>query len=336
MCLQSGLRVYAKVVGGAARRVALQVPSLPDHAAALPDFGDLDTAAALRRSLRALNAGLPVMLLGETGTGKEVAARALHDHSGASAGPFVAINCGAIPRDLIEGELFGYADGAYTGARRGGARGRIEEANGGTLFLDEIGDMPLELQTRLLRVLENREVTRLGESRSRKLDFQLVSATHQDVAMQVQGNRFRSDLYFRLNGMQLCLPPLRRRNNLGALIDVLLAAEGISADRLSRECRDALLRHDWPGNTRELRTALRYANAMAEPDEMIDVGHVPGLTQAARGANDALVPGTAVLKELNNEAILRALELAGGNVSAAARALGISRATLHRWRNRRR
>lgn len=337
LSLHSGLRVYASVVG-APPRAAVPAPVTPARqAGGLPEFGDPEIAAALHRSLRALKAGLPVLLLGETGTGKEVAARALHEHSSASDGPFIAINCGAIPRELIEGELFGYADGAYTGARRGGAKGRIEEANGGTLFLDEIGDMPLELQTRLLRVLENREVSRLGESRTRKLDFQLVSATHQDLAAQVQEQRFRSDLYFRLSGMQLCLPPLRRRADLGELVDVLLGSEGIASGRLSKQCRAVLLRYDWPGNARELRTALRYANAMAEPDEMLEVEHLPELVRRGRPVVASVhTAGTTVLKESNDEMIQRALEQAGGNVSNAARQLGISRATLHRWRNRQR
>jgi transcriptional regulator of acetoin/glycerol metabolism len=341
LSLQSGLLVYARAMG--APREPFAVPARGGRREApLPDFGDAGVKLALQRSLRALQAGLPVSLQGETGTGKEVAARALHAHSGASEGPFIAINCGAIPRDLIEGELFGHADGAYTGARRGGARGKIEEADGGTLFLDEIGDMPLELQTRLLRVLESREVIRLGEIRARKVDFQLVSATHQDLEALVSAQRFRSDLYFRLSGMQLHLPPLRQRSDLPALIDVLLAEEGIAADRLAPDCRAALVACSWPGNTRQLRTALRFAGAMADPGEPIGLQHLPDRVRigaAAEPGHDLVAgPGapSTQLKELADEVINRALVQADGNVSNAARQLGISRATLHRWLNKQR
>ena len=341
LSLQSGLRVYARAMRTPRDPVAVAARA-GRRDALLPDFGDAGLKLALQRSLRALQAGLPVSLQGETGTGKEVAARALHACSGAGDGPFIAINCGAIPRDLIEGELFGHADGAYTGARRGGARGKIEEADGGTLFLDEIGDMPLELQTRLLRVLESREVTRLGESRARKVDFQLVSATHQDLEALVSAQRFRSDLYFRLSGMQVHLPPLRQRSDLAALIDVLLAEEGIAADRLAPDCRAALAACPWPGNTRQLRTALRFAGAMADPGEPIGLQHLPDhvrIGAAAKPGHDLVAgPGapSTQLKELADEVINRALVQADGNVSNAARQLGISRATLHRWLNKQR
>jgi transcriptional regulator of acetoin/glycerol metabolism len=352
LTLQSGLRVYARAVQ--APRELVAAPARAGRAAvaqqravvpgaSLPDFGDAGTELALQRSLRALQAGLPVLLLGETGTGKEVAARALHGSSGASDGPFIAINCGAIPRELIEGELFGYADGAYTGARRGGARGRIEEADGGTLFLDEIGDMPLELQTRLLRVLESREVTRLGESRARKLDFQLISATHQDLDALVCAQRFRSDLYFRLGGMQLYLPPLRQRSDLHTLIEVLLEEEGIGPGRLAPDCRAVLAACPWPGNTRQLRTTLRFARAMADPGGPIGLQHLPDSVRtaaaaAAPGHDLVAAPGapSTQLKELADEVINRALIQADGKVSNAARQLGISRATLHRWINKQR
>jgi transcriptional regulator of acetoin/glycerol metabolism len=345
LTLQSGLRIFA-TVHSLAR--ALAVPSLRSVPGPAVDetpleFGDISIHSALRRAVRALDTGLPVMINGETGTGKEVAAQALHRSSTRAAAPFVAINCGAIPRELIEGELFGYADGAFTGARRGGAKGRIEEANGGTLFLDEIGDMPLDLQTRLLRVLETRQVTRLGESTPRELSIQLISATHQDLDLLVREQRFRRDLYFRLSGMPLLLPPLRERSDLGALLDVLLIAEGMSPQWLEAPARAALLGHTWPGNTRELRTALRFAKAMAEDGQTIGTMHLP--VTVTRGgpvmttpsvvapASTASSPGTIEaarpLKEIEWESIRKALATAG-NVSAAARQLGISRATLHR------
>jgi sigma-54 dependent transcriptional regulator, acetoin dehydrogenase operon transcriptional activator AcoR len=342
LVLQSGLRIFGSA-GSPARPVAIAVPSPAGRSAEpvrLPEFGDAAIQGDLGRAVRALNAGLPVMITGETGTGKEVAAQALHRCSAGAPGPFVAINCGAIPRELIEGELFGYTDGAFTGARRGGAKGRIEEANGGTLFLDEIGDMPLDLQTRLLRVLESREVTRLGESRPRTLAIQLISATHQDLDRMVGEGRFRSDLYFRLSGMPLSLLPLRQRRDLDSLIDTLLAAEDILASRLTPSARQVLLGHDWPGNARELRTALKFARAMAEDGADIGPEHLPPMRGRAHApvaeptsANTAVVASavlTRPLRELEEASIRAALAAEGGNVSAASRRLGISRATLHR------
>lgn len=343
MRLQSGLRIFARPLILKRSHASTARPSTvcgAANASTLPEFGDEGFHISLHKAKRALQAGLPVLVQGETGTGKEVAARALHAASARRSGSLIAINCGAIPRDLIEGELFGYADGAYTGARRGGARGKIEEADGGTLFLDEIGDMPFDLQTRLLRVLESREVTRLGESAARKIDFQLISATHQDLDRMVRENRFRSDLYFRLNGIRLHIPPLRERNNIAALIDALLGEEGIDMHGLAVNCRAALELYDWPGNTRELRHALRFAKAMAGEDEPLALAHLPDAVRGLQHAPLALPkqapaaePGvtSTCLKALESDAVKRALVECSGNITAAARQLGISRSTLHRW-----
>lgn len=343
LTLQSGLRIFARPLTSkrgsvwAARTI---VPTQPPNEAVLPEFGDEGFQTSLQKAIRALSSGLPVLLQGETGTGKEVAARALHDRSAGRGGNFIAINCGAIPKDLIEGELFGYADGAYTGARRGGARGKLEEANGGTLFLDEIGDMPLDLQTRLLRVLENREVTRLGESVVRKLDLQLISATHQDLDSMMRENRFRSDLYFRLNGIRLSIPPMRQRSNISALIDALLHDEGIAMDRVAPNFRTALETYSWPGNTRELRHALRFAKAMAIDDELLVMAHLPDTLrgiqlappESPKDLQSAPVKAlTKSLKQIESEVMHRALAQSDGNITGAARQLGISRSTLHRW-----
>jgi transcriptional regulator of acetoin/glycerol metabolism len=342
LTLQSGLRVFARTLMVRRKQVSAARAAKPDDIGkrtALAQFGDAGIHAALEKATRALAAGLPILLQGETGTGKEVAARALHAVSTGGRGNFVAINCGAIPRDLIEGELFGYADGAYTGARRGGARGKIEEAHGGTLFLDEIGDMPYDMQTRLLRVLESREVTRLGESSPRKLDFQLISATHQDLDDMVRENTFRSDLYFRLHGLRLCIPPLRQRTDLSALIDVLLRDEGIVDERCGWNLRAALVAYDWPGNTRELRHALRFAKAMASADEPIALEHLPDAVRLAKRRPTSLPDESGgeqkgrqptSLKALEIEVMHRALAQCNGNITLAAHQLGISRSTLHR------
>ena len=346
MTLQSGLRLFAQPLFFTSPQVVTvrsRLGNEPVKKSTMPEFGDVDIQFSLQRAVRALGAELPVLIQGETGTGKEVAARALHANSAGCKGPFVAINCGAIPRDLIEGELFGYADGAYTGARRGGAKGKIEEANGGTLFLDEIGDMPIDLQTRLLRVLESREITRLGENTSRKLDIQLISATHQDLDTLVLGKRFRSDLYYRLNGMLLYLTPLRLRCGIFALIDELLREEEIDPIRLVADARSRLEDYDWPGNTRELRTALRFAKVMADdlapillchlPDAVRALKSISGLTPALTCMQSAVIPAKP-LKELASEVITSALHESKGNITNAAQQLGISRATLHRWLNK--
>jgi transcriptional regulator of acetoin/glycerol metabolism len=334
--LHSGLSVYIGELDREttpARPVA--VPArVPPPPVALPEFGDAEVHRALRRGVRAVEAGLPVLIQGESGTGKEIAAQALHTHSCLRNGPFVALNCGAIPRDLIEGELFGYADGAFTGARRGGAKGRLEEAHGGTLFLDEIGDMPLELQTRLLRVLETRTVTRLGEGSARKLEFQLISATHQPLEQMVEERRFRADLLFRLNGMRLSLPPLRARDGLSALIDVLLQDEGLDHDSLTERCRQALAGFDWPGNCRQLRSSLRFARVMAEPGEAIDLHHLPEDLQTKQTPAISSGQRLGALRELNQDLLAATLREVDGNVSAAAQRLGVNRSTIHRWQKK--
>jgi transcriptional regulator of acetoin/glycerol metabolism len=346
LTLQSGLHLFANILFYKRRESAAFEGGAPDRLVrqtTTPEFGDTAIHLAMQRAVRAVNAGLPVLIQGETGTGKEVAALALHANSPRADGPFIAINCGALPRDLIEGELFGYADGAFTGARRGGAKGRIEEADGGTLFLDEIGDMPPDLQTRLLRVLESREVTRLGESAPRRLDIQLLSATNQDLDALVDDKRFRSDLFFRLNGFQLLLPPVRLRNDISALIEALRCEEGIDAQRLTPDSRAALEAYSWPGNARQLRTALRFAKAMAEDREPIDLSHLPDAVTRLTPvrAPDAPAPrpagqlvATKPLKELTSEVINNALREAGGNITCASERLGISRSTLHRWLNK--
>lgn len=269
---------------------------------------------------KAFSAGIPVLLLGETGTGKEVFARALHDGLDASA-PFVAINCSAIPESLIEAELFGYSDGTFTGARKGGAQGRLEEAHGGTLLLDEIGDMPAPLQTRLLRVLQERQVTRLGSSQSRPFDVRVISATHCDLPKLISERRFREDLYYRLNGYTVQLPALRERKDLASLIDTLLRRHGHC--HLHTDALACLLGQPWPGNIRQLEQVLRLASALAEDNGEILPEHLCGLTAVATA------PVTS-LKAAQQRTISEALQANDGNISAAAQELGISRTTLYK------
>lgn len=297
------------------------------------EFGDEAISRQMPAAIRAMDKGLPVLLLGETGTGKEVMARSLHLRSSSASGALVAINCAAIPEALIEGELFGHTDGAYTGARRGGAPGKIEKADGGTLFLDEIGDMPLSLQSRLLRVLETRETTRLGSVTPRPVQFQLICATHRNLSEAVSEGRFREDLYYRIKGMTVRLPRLAERSGLESFI-VERCGELTRGSRvLSNECLEILVNYTWPGNVRELVFALTHADALAEPGEVLEPCHLPEeitapLSHAARDNRAVNKGGT--LKRVEKAVIEEALALEAGNVSRAAKRLGIGRATLYR------
>ena len=312
--------------------------------AAAANGDDPQVASARQRAQRAIAAGLVLLLHGESGTGKDVFARELHRDSKYGRGPFVAVNCASIPEQLIEAELFGYVGGAFSGARRDGAPGHFREASGGTLFLDEIGDMPLMLQTRLLRVLEERRVQPLGGSRAIAVDVQLIAATHQDLRAAVATGRFRADLFYRLNGLAVTLPPLRERRDFAALCAALLhEARPHAPPRLAPAVAAAMRAFAWPGNLRQLRSALVAAAAMLDADEVeIDWAHLPDDVRSelhptpGRLPADAAVllptsqPPTTNLRELSDQAIAQAIAASGRNMSEAARRLGISRNTLYR------
>ncbi|MFN3304362.1 MAG: sigma-54-dependent Fis family transcriptional regulator, partial [Roseateles sp.] len=307
----------------------------PVDALAALDTGDAALRATLDRARRVLDKpAIPLLITGETGTGKDVLARALHASSARRAQPFVAVNCAALPETLIEAELFGYRPGAYTGASRHGAPGRIREAHGGTLFLDEIGDMPLALQARLLRVLEAREVTPLGGGAAVAVDFRLICASHRRLADEVAAGRFREDLYYRLNGLTLALPPLRARTDLAALVERLLQAEAPERElRVDDEAMALLCRFRWPGNVRQLANVLRTAVAMLDDGECIvtrrqlaeDLNEAQGSVSAQIDASS-----NADLRQLADTRIRETLAAVDGNVSEAARRLGVSRNTLYR------
>ncbi|QID17945.1 sigma-54-dependent Fis family transcriptional regulator [Nitrogeniibacter mangrovi] len=289
---------------------------------------DRQASRSVWQAERVYAQGLPVLINGETGTGKEVLARHLHESGPRRHGPFVAINCSAIPTELIESELFGYEPGAFTGASRHGKPGKFEQANGGTLFLDEIGDMPLALQARLLRVIQERTVTRLGGTRLLQLDCALLCATHRDLKRCVQQGEFREDLYYRINGLSVTLTPLRAREDFDALIDALLDELG-GADgrlRLDSASRQRLRRHRWPGNIRELQQVLRLGAALTH-DGVIRLEDLP--LDLAEPASDPIEPGLT-LQSAERAAIAQALVRNGGNVSATARELGVARATIYR------
>ena len=241
-----------------------------------PDRRPADEYAVVEKVKKVIGRDIPILIMGETGTGKELLANAIHCASPRAAKPFVAVNCAAIPEGLIESELFGYEEGAFTGARRKGNIGRILQASGGTLFLDEIGDMPASLQGRLLRVLQERVVVPLGSTKSCPVDIAVICATHQQIRELVSAGRFREDLYFRINGLTVRLPPLRKRTDFDALVSVLLKELGGGrSPTLDPEVRDLFRRHPWPGNLRQLSYLLRTAAIMAEGKPAILREHLP-------------------------------------------------------------
>jgi transcriptional regulator with PAS, ATPase and Fis domain len=278
---------------------------------------------------------LPIVLLGESGVGKEVAAQYLHDKS-ECPGKFVSINCASIPETLIESELFGYQGGAFTGADKKGNKGRIVEAHNGTLFLDEIGDMPLVMQSRLLRVLETRKVNPLGSNVEKDVTFQLICATNVDLEKLVESGGFRKDLYYRIKGYSINLIPLRERADKVGIADIILHKDCHNKSKLDESIKVFIEKYDWPGNIRELRNALLYADAMNEGDENITLEELPEEYHHAV----ELLPAqscTSLGKKLNGKIdvemeklISTSLKQCKGNVSEAAKWLGISRATLYR------
>ena len=325
--------------------------------------GDVQVEALVNKVQRVLNKEIPLLILGETGTGKELLARAVHQDSNRARQPFVAVNCASIPESLIEAELFGYEDGAFTGARRKGASGRIVQANGGTLFLDEIGDMPLSLQARLLRVLQERCVTPLGSHKSIAVDIAVVSATHRNLRDMNTAGTFREDLYYRLNGLVVRLPALRDRSDLRTIARRIVRAEApVSPPEISAPVMAMFERYAWPGNIRQLANVLRTAVVMAGTDPQIteehlsedfleDVRRQPGIVASAPNTARvaaALAPEPAAAVQVADEssasstvaartlgeseiALIRAaLDAAGGNISEASKALGISRNTIYR------
>lgn len=328
----------ASVAAATAHARATRMPDAKDDALSALDTGDLRWRSATDKARRIMDKPIALLIQGESGVGKELFARAVHDSGPRRAGPFVAINCAAIAESLIEAELFGYAPGAYTGARKEGSPGRLREAHGGTLFLDEIGDMPLVLQTRLLRVLQERTVTPVGAGKAVAVDFALVCATHCKLREAADKGTFRSDLYYRINGLTLVLPALRERSDFGALTERLLAQLNPGRDvYLAPALLAALSQHAWPGNLRQYSSVLRTASAMLGTDEScIDWVHLPDdvsedlQTRAPVGESLPARQATQNLQALSLAAIQQALANCEGNVSQAARTLGISRQTLYR------
>ena len=342
--LARGRRFFAQLRGPtpALARAASRAPRL----AASGSAGTLDLRALaggdprmaynVRCAERVVDRGICILIQGETGTGKEAFARAIHLASGRADQPFVAINCAAIPETLIESELFGYKHGAFTGARREGMRGKLVQASGGTLFLDEIGDMPPALQTRLLRVLEEREVLPLGCETPTPVVLNVICASHRNLLALVAQGLFREDLYYRLNGITLSLPPLRERADREDLVRQALAAENCQGRRVELDpaALQGLLAYPWPGNIRQLRNTLRTALALCD-DGLVRLRDLPpeivnASEDGAEEPAEQMATAASPLESAEREALLRELGRHRWNVTVTAQALGVSRNTLYR------
>ncbi|QXI11324.1 sigma-54-dependent Fis family transcriptional regulator [Pseudomonas zeae] len=292
-------------------------------------LGDEALQADFRKALRVFERDVPLLINGETGSGKEAFAKAVHQASQRSSKAFVALNCAAIPESLIESELFGYRGGSFTGARKDGMRGKLQQADGGTLFLDEIGDMPLALQTRLLRVLEDRQVVPIG-GEPEAVNVRIISATHRHLLDRVADGSFREDLYYRLNGLEVALPALRERSDKSQLLDFLLAEEaGAEVILIEEPARQALLAFKWPGNVRQLRNVLRTLAALCD-EGRIGVEDLPVMIRQGSPAVLAVKESDHPLEDAERLALLNTLEQTRWHMTQTAQQLGVSRNTLYR------
>jgi len=350
--LRSGAGWLMRVTGHLPRPSAASASPAPAPRKPLdsPLYRAAGSDARLQRNAdichRVMDRNISILLQGETGTGKEVWARAIHDSSARRDKPFVTLNCAAIPESLIESELFGYGAGTFTGGLKGGKAGKIEGSSGGTLFLDEIGDMPLALQARLLRVLAEREITPLGQIKPIAVDLHVICATHRDLGDYVAQGEFREDLYYRISGVRIALPGLRERQDRSALIDRVLAGlpdgRSVSIDARARRVLDD---YHWPGNIRQLKNVLEFALCMCDgatirltdlPDEVFP----PAMCRPSSGGETLDTPQppqrlvslgpAAVPEDDERQQIMAALQQHRWVVVRAAEALGISRSTLHR------
>lgn len=277
-----------------------------------------------------------VLIRGESGTGKELFAHALHNASPRRARPFVRVNCSALPENLLESELFGYREGAFTGARRGGKMGKFELADGGTIFLDEIGDLPVNMQAKLLRVLQEKEIERLGDNQPTKVNVRVIAATNRNLEEMVRESLFRQDLFYRLNVVVLEIPPLRERpEDIPALVASLLAKLtehlGCSPKRIDEGALECLRKHNWPGNVRELENVLERILNLVEED-VITVHHLPFYLRQEINfipGEKNVVPLKEAVEKTEKAMLLRALEITGGDRLAAAKILQISKSSLY-------
>ena len=326
---RDGRHLFAALRGQA--RSTPPAPMATPEAPRLPGIclGDPVLQSDFRKALRVFERDVPLLINGETGCGKEAFAKAVHQASQRADKAFVALNCAAIPENLIESELFGYRGGSFTGALKEGMRGKLQQADGGTLFLDEIGDMPFALQTRLLRVLEDRVVVPIGGA-PQAVDVRIISATHRDLLARVANGSFREDLYYRLNGLEIAVPPLRERSDKAQLLAFLLAEEAAGqVVLLDEKARHALLDYAWPGNVRQLRNVLRTLAALCE-NGRIRLDDLPPLIRQARAAMVVEPRQGGALDDAERVVLLNALKQQHWHMSHAAESLGVSRNTLYR------
>jgi transcriptional regulator of acetoin/glycerol metabolism len=337
-----GIVVHFESVTPSSTRIRAATKAISTDGAPLPSCfdtiqaTDVDVVAAKRLAATFAPTLIPVLLLAETGTGKELFARAIHSASKAAGRPFVAINCGAVSPSLLESELFGYAPGAFTGAGRAGSGGLLAEADGGTLFLDEIAEMPEPLQAALLRALEDGTYRRLGDPRPRRATFRLIAATCRDLAERVEQGRFRSDLLYRIHGACVRIPALRQRTDRVFLARAIAAQQRGGDVPLAPSAVDHVEQHTWPGNVRELKSAVTHALALAG-DSPLGREHFP---EPILGSSRPPPPASPPREEprsrrtVLHEAASETLRASGGNVSEAARRLGVARDTLYRMLKR--
>ena len=357
--LRRGDRYYVSVHGGtsapaetasamlSARSTVVQVASSPrTHALTLEELAGEDPQMLrnVRSAHRIADSGVSVLIQGPTGSGKEAFAHAMHLMSRRAGSAFVAVNCAAIPENLIESELFGYKAGAFTGARKEGMKGKILQSSGGTLFLDEIGDMPLALQTRLLRVLEERQIVPLGSETGTEADLHVIAASHHNLREMIARGTFREDLYYRLNGITLELPPLAQRSDRERVIHRVLGAETTDGRpaAIEMEALERMVAYPWPGNIRELRNVIRTALAICEggvvrqidlPREIRE--HAADSSSDVRIGGGAAAPAVAAkpanpLQAAERATLLSTIEDCRGNMTRTAELLGMSRTTLYR------
>ncbi len=385
LCMHNGVTVWCQAkfrsaeqwAAPAAKAAPAEAPVAARAVARKPNFsslqyldtGDPQISSVINKLRMVSGRDIPIMVLGETGTGKDLLAQAIHADSLRSGGPFVSVNCASIPDTLIEAELFGYEEGAFTGARKRGSLGKILQADGGTLFLDEIGDMPKHLQARLLRVLQERKVSPLGAGKEIPVDVAIISATHKNPKAMIADGAFREDLYYRLNGLVVKLPALRERTDFEFVVRKILKSLCENGEHvgISPEVLAMFKRYNWPGNLRQLHNLLRTAVVMVGCEGQIERLHLPDdfleeLDTEAPGSSDAVAPAALLapsmplldaggvataststsspaapeepesqrLQDVALTAMAQALRQHNGNVSAAAKALGISRNTIYR------
>jgi transcriptional regulator with PAS, ATPase and Fis domain len=332
--LNNGIQLFARVLtqrtsspreAGSTQISAPNIQIQPEIS-----FGDNETDQRVLKAAT-LASRLPILIQGESGVGKEVAAQQIHRLSRVSSGPLISLNCASLPANLIESELFGYQPGAFTGANAKGQKGLIEQADGGTLFLDEIGDMPIELQTRLLRVLETKEITPLGSAQRKRVEFQLICATHVELQQAVTQGKFRNDLYYRIKGFRLQIKPMRERSDKLGLVQSLLAevSQNHQPSRLSEPLAQFIVNHDWPGNIRELKNLLIQLDALSDASGVLDCTHLPDEYQSQCAEHSAKAQRSQ-FDRAGDQLIEETVARCQGNMSAAARELGVSRSTLYR------